>query len=161
MRASAFVVATAAFLAASCGGGDQRSSGPTLRANVRCDGASFQVAFDPADGVTMTGGGHTLASATFDERSVDDGCVAVREARAFSDDLLGAGVYRRLTLECAIPAKPVVQVHPIVGDGAAVVGSVLSVAVPGPRLVVSAVLKNRGDPAASRVYFAEQYCHRT
>lgn len=161
MRGSALVVATAALLAASCGGGDQHASAPTFRANVRCEGTSFRVAFDPADRVTMTSGGHTLASASFEGRSVDDGCAAVEEAQTSSDALLGAGVYRRLTVECAVPAEPVVQVHPIVEGGAAVVGSVLSVAVPGPRLVVSAVLKNRGDPAASRLYFAEKYCHRT
>jgi hypothetical protein len=160
MRASALVVATAAVLAASCGGGDQRASDPTFRANVRCEGTSFRVAFDPTDGVTMTSGGQTIASASFDHRGVDDGCVAVEESQS-SDALLGAGVYKRLTLECAVPAKPVVQVHPIVDDRAAVVGSVLGVAAPGPGFVVSAVLKNRGDPAASRVYFAEKYCRRT
>lgn len=161
MRASALIVATAAALAGSCGGGEQRASDPTFRANVRCEATSFRVAFDPADGVTMTTGGHTLASASFGTRSVDDGCAAIEEARMYSDALLGRGVYKRLTLECDVPARPEVQVHPITGDGAAVVGSVLSVAVTGPRLVVSAVLKNRGDPAASRVYFAEKYCRRT
>jgi hypothetical protein len=133
---------------------------PALRtATAVCPASSFVVAFDPKRRVVVTSGGHVLGSATFTSRTLGAACRRVPEPKAFRDGGLGAEIRSRLGFRCATTARIRVHVNPIRDDRGAIVGSNLSVGLGDPlRVIVSAVLKNKGDPYASRIYRASEYC---
>ena len=99
-----------------------------------------------------------LASATFRTRSVSASCRRVRAPKGFLEGGLGPAFRRPLGFRCAANAPIRVHVDAIYNRGA-VVGSNLVVGLGNPlRVIVSVVLKNRGDPHASRLYRARTYC---
>jgi hypothetical protein len=138
------------------------ASPPTPRtATAVCSTRTFTVAFDPKRQVTVTDGERALASASFTTAKVSGRCRRVGEPRAFVSRGLGREIRVRSGFRCAA-TKPIrIHVNPIRdGDTGGVAGSALVVGVGSPRLrvIVSAVLKNKGDPYASHVYRAAAYC---
>jgi hypothetical protein len=133
---------------------------PSLRtATAACPYTSFTVAFDPKRQVVVRGEGRMLASATFTSRTLGAACRRVPEPKAFRDGGLGRELRIRLGFRCATTARIRVHVNPIRDERGAIVGSSLSVGIGDPlRVIVSAVLKNKGDPYASRIYRAAEYC---
>jgi hypothetical protein len=125
---------------------------------VACSTRSFIVVFDPKRSVSVRDSRSSLASASFTRASLSRTCKQTGEPKAFLDGGLGAEIRRKVTIQCIAPAPIRIHVNPITQDGSTV-GSNLSVGV-GTRLdvLVSAVLKNRGDPFASRVYLAPRHC---
>jgi hypothetical protein len=101
--------------------------------------------------------GARLGLASFTERWVSGACRRVSEPRAFVGKL-GPEVRRPLRLHCAA-SKPIrIRVNPISDDGA-VVGTSFQVGFGDPlQVIASAILKNRGDPYASRIYRDRRYC---
>lgn len=161
LRAAAPALAALALTA--CGGGEEMRSAPN--ALFACGSAAVRVDFDPTAGVTVSSGGAELASATFTERRVSEDCEIVPNAprttpqrSPYDDGSLGEGVYRRAELECSIAGGVRIDLHPIFNaDIGRNDGSVLLL-VGGRKIVMSAVLKDRGNPHASRVYHAPRYC---
>ena len=161
LRTLGIGVAVAA--AAACGGGDGLR--PASDGVFSCRSDSVRVEFDPASGVSVAAGGDALARATFTERHVSEDCDLVRgapkttmEESPYDDRLLANGRYRRANVDCTVAGGVRIYVHPIFNaDIGRNDGSVLLV-VDGRKIVVSAVLKNKGDPQASRVYHAPRYC---
>jgi hypothetical protein len=158
-------IAVAALGVAACGGGGKEEFRGAFDGVFSCDSKAVQVTFDPAESVTVAAGGVELATATFTERRVSEDCDVVPGAprttmkgSPYDGESLGEGIYRRAELECSVAGGVRIDVHPIfnanVGRND---GSVLLV-VDGRTIVVSAVLKNKGDPQASRVYHAPRYC---
>jgi hypothetical protein len=129
--------------------------------NAVCPTRTFNVAFDPTRQVIVTAGERPLASATFSRRAISGRCRRVREPGAVVSGRLGAGIYARTAFRC-MATKPIrIRTHAIVnGDTGGIAGSVLLVGIGSPRfrVIVSAVLKNKGDPKASRIYRAAAYC---
>lgn len=160
----ALCVAGLSLVVAACGGGEEdvRTQSDGV---FTCDSGVVRVAFDPADSVSVTAGELELASATFTERRVSKECDIVAGAprttmkgSPYDGESLAGGIYRRAELECAVAGGIRIDVHPIFNaDIGRNDGSVLLV-VDGRTIVVSAVLKNQGDPRASRVYHAPRYC---
>jgi hypothetical protein len=132
-----------------------------LRA-VTCVAGTLRVAFDPANRVTVTRGGQRVVFASFDRRNADGACGAAVHRKtipATDDGLLGGGISRRVELSCTATGPVQVAVHAILdGDHPGrSVGSTLTLRV-GRTTILSAVLKNMGDPIASRVYRAKRVC---
>jgi hypothetical protein len=132
---------------------------------VSCAPGTFHVVFDPARRATLTRAGRQVAFASFRARSADGACgrAARRETlpRATSEARLGAGIYRRVQLECTVTRPVQVIVHAIL-DGnhpGKIAGSTLGLQT-AKTTVFGAVLKNQGDPNASRIYRAPAFCRR-
>jgi hypothetical protein len=153
---------------ASCGGGEE------LRAlengAVKCEQRIVRVLFDPRADVVVEADGGRLAYASFTERKVGRDCAVVREGPApnamekspYRDGGLGAATYRRtVELTCTADEPFGIDVHPIFeGNTDANDGSTLLVLV-GDSIVVSAILKSKGDPKGSRIYHASKVCAAT
>ena len=134
---------------------------PRGLANAVCPTRTFNVAFDPTRQVVVTAGERRLASATFGRRTISSRCRRAGEPRVVASGRLGPGIYTRTAFRCTA-TKPIrIRTHAIVnGDTGGIAGSVLLVGVGSPRfrVIVSVVLKNKGDPKASRIYRAAAYC---
>ena len=169
----ALFVLLAAVAAAGCGGEEtalvEVGAGTPLRpfyGLVECDVRAVTVRFDPRAAVFVEADDSALAVATFEERSVSKDCTAVRKGRwtdadgGYDDAGVGAPVRERITLRCEPPPPLGIDVHPIYGGTEAVtLGSNLLVLSGSERdIVLSAVLKNEGDPQASRIYHVARYC---
>jgi hypothetical protein len=154
LRLAAAAVAVAA-LAVGFG-----STGGLRTGTVACPMNSFEVSFDPKRRVAITSEGKVLASASFTARSLGVTCRRVAEPKGFGDAGLGPEIRRATGFRCAASEPIRIHVNPIRNDAGELVGSNLSVGIGAPRLrvIVSAVLKNRGDPYASRIYRARSYC---
>jgi hypothetical protein len=149
--------AVAAAASSSVAGAPTRQS-----ANAVCATHSFTITFDPKRRVVLADGGRVLASATFTSRSVSSRCRRVRAAKRYLYGGLSSAIRGRTSFRC-LTAQPIrVEVHPIWNrDTGAVVGSSLQVGVGTTsrlRVIVSAILKNKGDPLASRVFRAAANC---
>ena len=158
------VAAVVAAAAAATTFGIAASSGTgTGTATAACPVHSFAVAFDPKRNVVVTDGARTLASASFTTRTISGRCRRVAQPRGFVGGGLGSEIRTRTTFRC-LAARPIrIHVNPIRnGDTGKTVGSALEVGIAAThsrlRVVVSAVLKNRGDPRASRIYRAAAFC---
>jgi hypothetical protein len=158
VRAAAALLAASAAVAAV---GFASGGSPLGTATAVCPVTSFTVAFDPKRQVVVASGGRLLARASFERRILGRACRRVRQPKAFRDGGLGREIRRALGFRCAASAPIRVHVNPI-RDGdhpGRFVGSALVVGIGDPfRTIVSAVLKNRGDPKASRLYRAAAYC---
>jgi hypothetical protein len=156
--AVALLAASAAVAAAGLASG---ASPPVGTATAVCPVTSFAVAFDPKRQVVVTSGDRLLARVSFERRILGEACRRVGRPKAFRDGGLGREIRFALGFRCAATAPIRVHVNPI-RDGdhpGKLVGSALAVGVGDPfRTIVSAVLKNRGDPKASRLYRAAAYC---
>ena len=142
---------------AACGGGDALRSTPET--TVACDADAVRISFDPAKAVEIAAGDRTLATATFEERRVSADCEPIGGTfDEYDDGVRPQGVYRAVELECRIANGARIRVNRILNlDTGRYDGSSLSVA-DGERIVAAAVLKNEGDPKASRIYTAPQSC---
>ena len=157
-------IALTVLAVAACGGGDDR-----LRAAFdgvfSCSSTALRVEFDPASGVTVSGDDGALATATWTERRVSDDCAIVPgaprttiESSPYNGRLLAKPTYGSAELECTIPGRVRVDLHPIFNaDIGRNDGSALLIAN-GTTLLVSSVLKKKGEPLANRVYHAPRYC---
>jgi len=127
---------------------------------VACSARSFDVSFDPARHVVVESGGTVLASATFGARSLGATCRGVADPEGFDKGGLGPEIRSATAFHCAASAPIRIHANAIRSATGKIVGSTVSVGIGAPRLtvIVSAVLKNRGDPNASRVYRARSYC---
>jgi hypothetical protein len=131
-------------------------------ASAVCSTRSFVISFDPRRRVVLTDGGRVLASATFTSRSISSRCRRVREPKRYLYGGLGKAMRGRTSFRC-LAAQPIrVFVHPIWNrDTGAVVGSSVQVGIGTTsrvRVIVSAMLKNKGDPFASRLFSAAASC---
>ena len=150
----AAVVAAAATSAAVAGA-------PALStATAVCGTRSFTVAFDPKRRVVVTDGQRALASASFTARTISSRCRRVAEPRRYVSAGLGAELRTKLGFRCQATQPIRVHVNAIRNrDTDAVVGSVVNVGIGSPfRVIVTAVLKNKGDPYASTLRRAAAYC---
>ena len=155
LRLTAAVVAVAA-LAVGFG-----SSGTVGTGTVACSTSSFSISFDPKRRVVVTSDDNkVLASTSFTARSLGSDCKRVAEPKGYADGGLGPEIRKTISFRCAANAPIRIHVNPITDEAGKIVGSNLSVGIGAPRLrvIASAVLKNRGDPYASRVYRARSYC---
>jgi ABC-type amino acid transport system permease subunit len=155
LRAAAAAVAIAA-LAVGFG-----STTAVRTGTVACSTNSFAISFDPKQRAVVTSSGQVLATASFTSRSLGSSCRRVSEPKRFSDGGLGAEIRRAISFRCAASQPIRIHVNPITNEaGDKIVGSSLSVGIgtTNLRVIASAVLKNRGDPYASRVYRARSYC---
>jgi hypothetical protein len=155
-------IATLLVAAAVLGSTAVAASAPSLRtATAVCSTRAFTVAFDPKRQVLVTDGERALASASFTARTISGRCKRVGEPSAYVSRGLGGEIRARTGFRCAT-TKPIrIHVNPIRnGDTGGVAGSALLVGIGGPRfrVIVSAVLKNKGDPKASRIYRVAAYC---
>jgi hypothetical protein len=150
------VAAAAAALVASVAGNPALST-----ATAVCGTHSFAITFDPKRRVVVMDGTHTLASATFTSRAISSRCRRVREPKRFLDSGLGKAIRSRTSFRC-LASQPIrVHVNPITNEQDAIVGSSLQVGIGTAsrlRVIVSAILKNKSSPYASRVYRAATYC---
>jgi hypothetical protein len=154
--ARVLVVLAAAVLAAP-------ASSSTLRqtATAVCASHSFTMTFDPKQKAFVSDGTHVLASASFTSRAVSSRCRRVAEPKRFVDGGLGPPIRAGTSFRC-LATKPLrVHVNPIRNEAGAIVGSSLQVGIGTDarlRVIASAILKNKGNPYASRVYRAATYC---
>jgi len=127
---------------------------------VACATNSFGISFDPKQRVVVTSSGHVLASADFTSRSLGSSCRRVAEPKRFVDGGLGPEIRKAIAFRCAANEPIRIHVNPITNGAGKRIGSSLAVGIGKTRLrvIVSAILKNRGDPYASRVYRAQSYC---
>jgi hypothetical protein len=138
------------------------ASAPAVRtATAICSAHAFTIVFDPSRQAVVTDGEHVLASATFTSRVVSSRCRRVPEPKRYVGGGLGPEIRARTSFRC-LANKPIrVHVNPIRNDAGAIVGSSLQVGIGTNsrlRVIASAILKNRGNPYASRVYRAAAYC---
>ena len=158
MRTAVALLAASAAVAAA---GLASGASPVGTATAVCPVTSFAVAFDPKRQVVVTSGGRLLARVSFDRRIVGESCRRVGRPKAFRDGGLGREIRFAVGFRCAATAPIRVHVNPI-RDGdhpGKLLGSALAVGVGDPlRTIVTSVLKNRGDPKASRLYRAAAYC---
>jgi hypothetical protein len=158
-------IAAAVLAVAACGGGDDDALRPAFDGVFSCTASALRVEFDPTSGVIVNADGGVLAAATFTRRQVSEDCSLVpgaprttEDGSPYDSDLLAKGIYGRAEIECTVAGGVRIDVHPIFNaDIGRNDGSVLLVA-DGMTVVVSTVLKNKGDPRASRVYHAPRYC---
>jgi hypothetical protein len=161
-------IATAVLGVAACGGGRDETLRLASDGVFSCGASTVRVEFDPTSGVAVKTPDGALAAATFTQRQVNEDCSSVpgaprttMESSPYDDDLLAKPIYGRAELECTVAGGVRIDLHPIfnanIGRND---GSVLLIA-DGVKLVVSSVLKNKGDPRASRVYHAPRYCRAT
>jgi hypothetical protein len=156
VRAAVLGALAAAVLGAAASGSRQVST-----ATAVCGTHSFTMAFDPKRRAVVTDGTHVLASVSFTSRSVSSRCRRVAGPKRYLDGGLGAEIRRAISFRC-LATKPIrVHVSPIRDDAGAVVGSSLQAGIGTDarlRVIASAILKNKGNPYASRVYRAATYC---
>jgi hypothetical protein len=160
LRAAAPVIATAAaavIAAVAPAAGSERVG----TATAVCGTHSFTVSFDPKRKAVVTDGQRVLASATFTSRVISSRCRRIGEPKRYVNAGLGGEIRSSTSFRC-LTTKPIrVHVNPIRNDADAVIGSNLVVGIGTAsrlRVIVSAILKNKGDPYASRVYRAATYC---
>ena len=156
------VVVVLAAAAVAAAASSSVAGAPTrLTATAVCVTHSFTMAFDPKRKAVVTDGAHVLASASFTSRIVSSRCRLVAEPERFADGGLGPAIRVRTSFRC-LANKPIrVHVNPIRNDAGAIVGSSLQVGIGTNarlRVIASAILKNKGNPYASRVYRAATYC---
>lgn len=117
--------------------------------------------FDPKREAFVTEGTHVLASGSFTSRSVSGRCRRVSKPKRFLDGGLGREIRARTSSRC-LTTKPIrVHVNPIRNDAGAIIGTSLQAGIGTNarlRVIASAILKNKGDPYASRVDRAATYC---
>ena len=157
VRAALFAAASVAIAAsASAAGFASRQVGT---ATAVCATHSFTMTFDPTRQAVVTDGERVLASISFTSRAVGTRCRRVAEPKGYVKRGLGGEIRARTSFRC-LATRPIrVHVNPIRGSANAVVGSNLVVGIGSPlRVIASAILKNKGDPSASRVYRAATYC---
>lgn len=154
--ARVLVVLAAAVIAAPAS-----SSTTRLTATAVCAAHSFTMTFDPKRQAVVSDGTHVLASASFTSRAVSSRCRRVAEPKRYVDGGLGPEIRARTSFRC-LADKPIrVHVNPIRNDAGAIVGSSLQVGIGTDarlRVISSAILKNKGNSYASRVYRAAAYC---
>ena len=154
--ARVLVVLAAALVAAPASSSTMR-----LSATAVCTTQSFTMTFDPKRRAVVSDGTHVLASASFTSRAVSSRCRRVAEPKRFLDGGLGREIRARTSFRC-LATKPIrVHVNPIRNDAGAIVGTSLQAGIGTDarlRVIASAILKNKGDPYASRVYRAAAYC---
>jgi hypothetical protein len=159
LAAAAVVGASAAVAAAALPAGS--GSRQVGTATALCTARSFTVAFDPKRRVVVTDGVHRLASATFTSRLISGRCRRVAGPRRYLDGGLGSQIRARTSFRC-LATRPIrIHVNPIRNDAGAIVGSSLQVGIGSAsrlRVIASAILKNKGNPYASRVHRAATYC---
>ena len=158
--ARVLVVLAAAAVAAAAS--SSIAGAPTrLTATAVCATHSFTMTFDPKRKAVVTDGVHVLASATFTSRAVSSRCRRVAEPKRFLDGGLGPEIRARTSFRC-LANKPIrVHVNPIRNEAGAIVGTSLQAGIGTDarlRVIASAILKNKGNPYASRVYRAATYC---
>jgi len=157
VRAAVLVALAAAGLAAAAGSGSRQVS----TATAVCATRSFTMTFDPKRKVFVTDGEHVLASGSFTSRAVSSRCRRVPEPKRFVNSGLGPEFRARTSFRC-LANKPIrVHVNPIRNDAGAIVGTSLQVGIGTDarlRVIASAILKNKGNLYASRVYQAAAYC---
>ena len=149
------VLAATAGLAAGAG------SRQVSTATAVCASHSFTMAFDPKRQAVVSDGTHVLASATFTSRAVAGSCRRVPEPKRFVNGGLGPKILARTSFRCLATQPIRVHVNPIRNDAGAIVGSSLQAGIGTDarlRVIASAILKNKGNPYASRVYRAATYC---
>lgn len=158
-QGAAVLVATAAAafgVAASSGTG-------VGTATAACPTRTVAVSFDPKRNVVIGDGLRTIASASFTGATISSRCRRVAQPRGFVDGGLGTVNRTRTSFRC-LSARPIrIHVNPIRnGDTGKRVGTALQVGIATARgrlrVIVSAVLKDRGDPRASRLYSAAAFC---
>ena len=161
VRAATFAAAVVVFVAIAVAA---LAAGPASRqvgtATAVCATHSFTMTFDPMRQAVVTDGERVLASISFTSRAVSTRCRRVAEPKRYVYSGLGSAIRARTSFRC-LANKPIrVHVNPIRGGASnAVVGSNLVVGIGSPlRVIASAILKNKGDPSASRVYRAATYC---
>jgi hypothetical protein len=157
VRAAVLVALAAAGLAAAAGSGSRQVS----TATAVCATHSFTMTFDPKRKALVTDGTHVLASGSFTSRAVSGRCRRVPEPKRFVNGGLGPGIRARTSFRC-LANKPIrVHVNPIRNDAGAIIGTSLQAGIGTDarlRVIASAILKNKGNPYASRVYRAATYC---
>jgi hypothetical protein len=155
VRAAVLVVLGAAGFVAGSGAREVST------ATAVCASRSFTMAFDPKRQAVVSDGTRVLASASFTSRAVSGSCRRVPAPKRYVGGGLGAPIRARTSFRC-LANKPIrVHVNPIRNDAGAIVGSSLQVGIGTDarlRVIASAILKNKGDPQASRVYRAAAYC---
>ena len=157
VRAAVFVALAVGATAVAASAGSQKVS----TATAVCATHSFTVSFDPKRQAVVTDGRNVLASATFASRAISSRCRRVPKPKSYLDGGLGSEIRARTTFRC-LATKPIrVHVNPIRNDAGAVIGSSLQIGIGSAarlRVIASVILKNKGDPSASRVYRAATYC---
>ena len=160
VRAATFAAAVVVFVAIAVAA---LAAGPASRqvgtATAVCATHSFTMTFDPKRQAVVTDGERVLASISFTSRAVSTRCRRVAEPKRYVYSGLGSAIRARTSFRC-LANKPIrVHANPIRGATNAVVGSNLVVGIGSPlRVIASAILKNKGNPSASRVYRAATYC---
>ena len=158
--ARVLVVLAAAAVAAAAS--SSIAGAPTrLTATAVCATHSFTMTFDPKRKAFVTDGTHVLASGSFTSRAVSSRCRRVPEPKRFVNGGLGPKILARTSFRCLTTQPIRVHVNPIRNDAGAVIGSSLQVGIGTDarlRVIASAILKNKGNPYASRVYRAATYC---
>lgn len=151
------VLAAAAVTAASS---SSVAGAPVLRtATAICATHSFTMTFDPKGRAVAASGRQALASVSFTSRAISSRCRRVAEPKRYVNGGLGSEIRVRTSFLCRATRPIRVHVNPIRNDAGAIVGSNLVVGIGSPlRVIASAILKNKGDPYASRVYSAATYC---
>ena len=161
MRAAVFAVAAAAVAAlgtALAVGSGARTVGT---ATAVCATRAFTITFDPKRRAVVTDGQHVLASATFTSRAISGRCRRVPAPRRYVNGGFGGEIRRKISFRCQATQPIRVHVNPIRDDRDEIVGSSLGAGIGTAtrlRVIVSVLLKNKGDPYASRVYRAAAYC---
>jgi hypothetical protein len=132
-----------------------------LTATAVCASHSFTMTFDPKRKAVVTDGTQVLASGSFTSRAVSSRCRRVPEPKRFVDGGLGSEIRARTSFRCLANGPIRVHVNPIRNDAGAIVGTSLQAGIGTDarlRVIASAILKNKGDPYASRVYRSATYC---
>jgi hypothetical protein len=156
-RVLVVLAATAVAAAAS----SSVAGAPAPQTTAVCAAHSFTMAFDPKRRAVVTDGTHVLASVSFRSRAVSSGCRRVATPKRYDARGLGASIRGRTSFRCLANEPIRVHVNPIRNGSGAIVGGNLVVGIGTDarlRVIASAVLKNKGDPYASRVYRAATYC---
>lgn len=125
----------------------------------RCDGeGDLLVRFTPPE-VSVSRSGDDLAHASLDGRSLSNACVRFSPSGVIvqGSPLVSDPVYKDAELECRVPERIVVWVHPILESGNPR-GSVLLVVNPDRHTVVASVPLKKGG---SRMYFDTSTCTRS
>jgi hypothetical protein len=150
----------ALLIAAAAAGGASGASRVRGTETVACGVRSFAVVFAPRRNAVVSTGAVRLGAVSFTSQWLSPSCRRVAQQRPFSFRALAGPVRRSVRLRCAGPKPIRIRVHPILnGDTNGFIGSVLIAGIgTPPRAVVSVVLKNRGDPQASRIYWSRSYC---
>jgi hypothetical protein len=137
------------------------SSTTGLTATAVCASHSFTMTFDPKRKAIVTDGTHVLASASFTSRAVSSRCRRVPEPKRFVNGGLGSEIRARTSFRCLANGPIRVHVNPIRNDAGAIVGTSLQAGIGTDarlRVIASAILKNKGNLYASRVYRSATYC---